>query len=305
MTTKLSALTAYILFFAGTAAAASEGPKRKDDAVKWTIQAGAVHQFNSSLDSGGDMSASRWFVRGGVGRVFSGRWRVGASLGYGETKYDFSGNSGFGGLDPWDRIQDLRISAPIQYFANKNWTIYAIPTLRFNAETGASLNDGKNGGVLAGAAYRVNERLTIGPGIGVFSEIEDDTSFFPILIVDWKITDTLSLETGRGFAATRGPGLQLSWKYSPRWRFAFGGRYEKTRFRLDDSGPAPGGVGQDKAIPLFAMAEYAISEDMKFSLIGGAETNGTLRLEDESGRKISSSDLSTAPFLGATFQAKF
>jgi len=177
-------------------------------------------------------------------------------------------------------------------FCQQELDIYAIPTLRFNAESGASLNDGKNGGVLAGAAYRVNDRLTIGPGIGVFSEIEDDTSFFPILIVDWKITDTLSLETGRGFAATRGHGLQLNWKYSPRWQFAFGGRYEKTRFRLDDSGPAPGGVGQDKAIPLFALAEFAIAEDMKFSLIGGAETSGHLSLEDGSGRKISSSDLS-------------
>ena len=86
MTTKISDFAACILFLAGTAAAASEGPNRKDDAVKWTFQAGAVHQFNSSLDSGGDMSASRWFVRGGVGRVFSGRWRVGASLGFGETK---------------------------------------------------------------------------------------------------------------------------------------------------------------------------------------------------------------------------
>ena len=53
MTMKLSALTAYILFLAGTAAAASEGPNRKDDAVKWTFQAGAVHQFKSSLDRQG------------------------------------------------------------------------------------------------------------------------------------------------------------------------------------------------------------------------------------------------------------
>lgn len=305
MIAKLRSLVALNLFMAITVATASENPERGKKGWQWTLQGGAVHQFESSLDSGGDMSASRFFVSGGIGKMFYGRWRLGAALGYGETDYSFSGNTGFGGLDPWNRIRDLRVSLPIQYFASESWTLYAIPTLRYNAESGASLSDGRNGGVLAGAAYRINDRLTIGPGFGVFSEIEDDTSFFPILIIDWKISDSLSLETGRGFGATRGPGLQLRWKYSPRWQFALGGRYEKTRFRLDDSGPAPGGVGQDKAIPLFIQAEYQLSKDIRFSLIGGAETGAKLRLEDDDGQRISSSDLSTAPFLGATFQARF
>lgn len=305
MRREIQIIFAQLLMAAAATSAASERTGRDGDTWRWTFQAGAVHQFESSLDDGGDMSASRYFIRGGVGRVFSGRWRIGASLGYGQTSYGFSGNLGLGGPDPWSRVRDVRISAPMQYFANKDWTIYAIPTLRFNAESGASLDDGRNGGILAGAAYRVNDRLTIGPGLGVFSEIEDSTSFFPLLILDWKISDTLSLETGRGFAATRGPGLQLRWRYSPRWQFALGGRYEKTRFRLDDSGPAPNGVGEDKSIPLFAVAEYAIDDDIKLSLIGGAETGAKLRLEDASGSGIYSSDLSAAPFLGATFQAKF
>lgn len=72
MRTKLSELTACIVFLVGTAGAAAEGPNRKNDALKWTFQGGAVHQFNSSLDSGGDMSANRWFVRGGVFRPLAG-----------------------------------------------------------------------------------------------------------------------------------------------------------------------------------------------------------------------------------------
>lgn len=59
------------------------------------------------------MSASRFFVSGGVGKVFYGSWRLGASLGYGETDYSFSGSMGFGGLDPWNRVRDLRFSLPI------------------------------------------------------------------------------------------------------------------------------------------------------------------------------------------------
>ena len=92
---------------------------------------------------------------------------------------------------------------------------------------------------------------------------------------------------------------------SNTWEFIFGGRYEKTRFRLDDSGPAPNGIGQDKAFPLFALAEYAFDRDTRLSLIGGAEVGANMRLEDSNGRHISDSDLSTAPFIGAAFQMKF
>jgi outer membrane receptor protein involved in Fe transport len=180
-----------------------------------------------------------------------------------------------------------------------------MPSLRFNAESGASLGDGRTVGLLAGAGYRVNDRLTIGPGIGVFSELEDSASFFPILVIDWKITDSLSLETGRGFAASRGPGLQLRWTYSPTWEFAAGARYEKTRFRLDDDGVAPGGVGEDTAVPLFALAEYTLSPNARLSVFGGIEVDASVRLEDASGRKVSESDLSNAPFFGASFQARF
>jgi outer membrane receptor protein involved in Fe transport len=294
-----------LLLAATVAATGAERTQHGYPLGQWTVQAGAVYQSSASLDAGGDMSAARVFASVGTSRVFASRWRVGAALGFGEDDYDFAGSSGFGGLDPWRRIREFRVSVPVQYFANERWTVYAIPSLRFNAESGASLSDGINGGLLAGAAYRFSDTLTLGPGIGAFTEIEDDASFFPILLIDWNITETLSLETGGGFAASRGPGLQLRWQYSPRWQFAFGGRYEKTRFRLDDSGPAPGGVGQDKAFPLFALAEFALSRHATLSLVGGAEIGASLRLEDAAGNLIGGSDLSTAPFLGAIFQAKF
>ena len=115
----------------------------------------------------------------------------------------------------------------------------------------------------------------------------------------------VSLETGGGLAASRGPGLQLTWQPTSQWRLALGGRYEKIRFRLDDKGAAPGGIGEDEAIPLYALAEYSWSDDLKLSLIGGAEVGGNLRLEDSSGNLVSESDMDTAPFVGLTFKGRF
>jgi outer membrane receptor protein involved in Fe transport len=297
---KRPPLYAGLLLFAGTTLVNAGQPPLDDGPWRWTGQAGMLFQSESSLDTGGDMQVSPFFVEGGGSKRLASGWRLGVSLGYGEDDYDFSGSAGFGGLDPWGRVRDLRVSAPIQYVLDDAWTLYGIPSLRFNAESGASLGDGQTAGLLAGAAYRVSESLTIGPGLGVFSELESDASIFPVLIIDWKITNSLSLETGRGFAASRGPGLQLRWAYSPSWQFVLGGRYEKIRFRLDDDG-----VGEDTAVPLFALAEFAFSPDTKFSIFGGTEVGGSLRLEDASGRRVSESDLSSAPFFGASFQTNF
>ena len=274
-------------------------------AWRWSGEAGLLVQDESALDSGGGMRVDRFFAEAGGSGTWAERWRLGVSVGYGEDDYAFSGSSGFGGLDPWERVRDLRLGARLRYALTDAWTVYANPSLRFTAERGASLDDGRTAGLLAGAGYRVSDRLTIGPGFGVFSEIEDDTSVFPILVIDWKITDRLSLETGRGFAASRGPGLQLRWTHSEHWQFAAGARYEKNRFRLDDDGIAPGGVGEDTAVPVFVLAEYRLSPGARLSVFGGAEIDGRLRLEDASGRKVDESDLSSAPFLGASFQVSF
>ncbi|MEJ2309891.1 MAG: hypothetical protein P8Z31_04455 [Gammaproteobacteria bacterium] len=278
---------------------------KQQDSWRWTFQGAAVHQFDADLDQGGEAGVNRYYVSLAVSRQFTDRLNMGLALGYGVDSYDFSGESGFGAIAPWERIRETRLSLPIRYFASREWTLFAVPSLRYQAEEGASLDDGQTGGLLAGAIYRFSETFSIGPGLGVFSEIEDDTSVFPILLINWKLTDTLSLETGRGLAASRGPGLQLNWDPSGNWRFALGGRYEKTRFRLDDDGIAPGGVGEDEAVPLYAIAEYSWSKDVQLSFIAGAEVGGNLRLEDRNGRYVSDSDIDTAPFAGVTFKARF
>jgi hypothetical protein len=147
--------------------------------------------------------------------------------------------------------------------------------------------------------------LTIGPGLGVLSQLEDSASVFPILIVDWKITDRISLETGRSLGATRGPGLNLDYRLSDSWSFGLGARYESLRFRLDDKGAAPGGVGEGSSIPLYLSATYSRGRDLQVSAIAGVDLNGELRLEDSEGRRLARDDYETAPFLGVTFNVRF
>ena len=206
---------------------------------------------------------------------------------------------------PWDRTNQLRFSVPATWALDEQWTLFAIPTLPFYGESGANSGDSATGGALAGVSYRVSDSLTIGPGLGLFSQIEDSVSIFPILIVDRKITDRISLETGRGLGATQGPGLNLNYRLSDNWSFGLGGRYESLRFRLDDRGPAPDGVGEDRSVPVYLSATYSRGRDLQVSAIAGVELNGELRLEDSQGRRLARDNYETAPFLGATFNIRF
>ena len=71
------------------------------------------------------------------------------------------------------------------------------------------------------------------------------------------------------------------------------------RFRLDDQGIAPDGVGQDESTPPFSMrASLQINPSLRVEAIAGAVFGGMLRLEDEDGNRIEEQDYDIAPFLG-------
>ena len=298
------------VLFSQTASAQQEGelPIEKPPRFKpWSVivRGGGVHQFKSDIDKGGDFKVNRFFVQPGVRYSFDRANSVSFTVGYGYNDYDFSGGDGFAGLRPWGVINTLRFGVPVLWSPNDKWSVFGLPTFRFNAESGADYGDAFSGGAIVGVSYKLSKWLTIGPGVGAITQIEDDISIIPILVIDWKLTDQLSLKTGRGLAATQGPGLLLEWRPKSAWTVGFDVRYEKFRFRLDDTGVAPRGVGQDRSIPISLSAGYRFSRKFSLALTGGVELAGRLRLEDEGGNKILSSDFDNAPFLGLTFQSIF
>jgi outer membrane receptor protein involved in Fe transport len=269
------------------------------------IRGGYLHQFKTDIDNSSEFSVNRFFVQGGVSYSPEIRRSVSLAVGYGYDSYDFSGSGGFGALDPWSEINSLRISAPVRWGFDDKWTLFAIPTVRTTVQNGADLNDGIQGGGFAGFSYRFSDRLTLGPGIGAVTQIEDSTSVFPVLLIDWEIIDNLSLRTGGGTGATLGPGLELAWRASDNWSFSLGGRYERLRFRLDDKNISPGGVGEDRAFPIFAGINYTRGRRLGLSLVGGVEVGGELIIEDGDGSEIISEYHDPAPFLGFAFRLRF
>jgi outer membrane receptor protein involved in Fe transport len=264
------------------------------------LTTGAVKQFETSLEQGGDFDLQRYLISASAIRLLNANWSAGVSLFYGQDDYGFGPGPSFTGTAaPWDKIHELRVGLPL-FHRGERWSTVAVPSIRYRREADASWSDGREVGLLAGTAYRFNDSLRLGPGFGVFTEIENNVDIFPILLVEWQITEQLNLETGRGLAASRGPGISLNWQANAQWKLALGVRYENIRFRLGDSGSAPNGVGQNRAYPVNLSLSYQPDPDLQLDMLGGIAYAGELQLEDAKGDFIQDSEYDAAPYLGLT-----
>lgn len=269
------------------------------------VRGGAVHQFDSKLDGGGEYSVDRAAIELGVGYATGPRDSFGLSLGYSVDDYRFNGATGLAGRSPWGEIREYQLSGSIRRGIGEKIDLFALPLVRWSVEDGGDRSEAMTTGLIAGVNYRVSENLRIGPGFGVFDEIESGVSAFPILLIDWQITETLSLETGSGLAATRGPGLQLNSTAIENWTIGLGARYENFQFRLDDSGPVASGVGEEEAILTYLSASYDANPNVTFSALAGIEAGGQIMLRDAAGLKLRSDDADPAPFVGIAFRGRF
>lgn len=299
-------LLVLITTFGSIAFAQGADSERQFGPWVWGLSGGAVHQSDAGFSQAdGEFSVSRGFFQGSLGYAWDRRTSVSLSVGAGSSDYDFSPQAAIDGLQPWERIEDYRVSVPIRFAPSENTNVILIPSVRTAAETGASLDRGRTEGFIGGISWKLSDTLTIGPGMGWFSEIGGGSNAFPILVVDWKITDKLSLSTGRGLAASQGPGLTLDYQLAKNWKLGLSGRYEKTRFAVDTEAQGLGRIGEDRSLPLVFSLDYSPWPMTSVTAMLGAEFEGSLRLEDEKGGRIARSDFDTAPVIGLSFSSRF
>ena len=262
----------------------------------------AISQGSSDLDDGGSFSATRAFLRGTAQYNAGGGNSIGVSLSFGQFDYDFDNVAD----QPWTDIRDIRLSVPISFAVSERANVFVSPGVRWDYQSGASASDGETYGVFAGVAWEISETLTIGPAFGAYSQLEESgAEFFPALLVNWDISKRLNLSTGTGLGATSGPGLTLGYAWSDASTIALTARSESVRFRLDDQGLAPDGVGEDQSVPVVISYTYSPNPGVSFNVFAGAELGGRLTLDDASGNEVLRQDYDTAPLLGLAARFRF
>jgi hypothetical protein len=264
-------------------------------------RAGLLYGFETGLDGAGEFSLCRYFAEGGLAYLYRKDRMVSFSVGYGQDDYRFTGLM----LKPWNNIDNLRAGIFSRWAYDNAWTAIVVGSIRAYGEADADLSDALTGAMFGGASYRFSDQLSLGPGLGVVGQLDDDPRYFPIIVIDWNITKRVNLSTGGGMAATAGPGLTLSYKASRHWNFGIAGRYDKKRFRLADRGMAPNGVGEDQSIPVVASVSYVLYSGTQISALLGLNLFGTLKVEDENGSALYREGYGNSIISGVTANVRF
>jgi hypothetical protein len=281
------------------AAALPAAAQMPDRPFVFAIDGLASAQGKADLDGGGSVSATRLYGRAGGLHFFDGG-SAGLFLSMGRIDYDFSDT-----VAPWGEVRDQSLDLTLGFETDRA-RIFVAPGLNYNFEDGADRDDALTYGVFAGFGWKFSDSLTLGPAFGLYTALEsDDLDIFPAILVDWKITDRARLSTGPTIGATQGPGLALDYGVTDTLRLGIAGRYENVRFRLDDDGPAPGGIGQDQSFPLVLTLDYTPFPGSRLAAFAGAELGGELRLEDSAGRTVETRDYDPAPIFGVAFRIGF
>jgi hypothetical protein len=185
------------------------------------------------------------------------------------------------------------------YQAASDLAIFVAPQIEWDYESGASASDGQSYGAVVGITKVFSPQLVLGLGAGIFRKI-DENKVFPFVIVNWKLDDKWRLRNSLPAGPAGGAGLELAYALDDNWEIAGGGAYRDYRFRLRDDGPVPGGIGENRGIPLFARLTRKLGPQGRIDLVAGAVVGGRLEVTNASGSATTSSDYKTAPLLGLT-----
>ncbi|MDB9741619.1 DUF6268 family outer membrane beta-barrel protein [Akkermansiaceae bacterium] len=265
------------------------------------VSLGFLSKFNSDLDSSNSVSVNHASLKTGLPLKKTDSVFVALSATYVTEEYDFDGD-----FQPWDDFQQLSIGIPVFIDFSDDWKWSSIYSVASSKEQGADFNDSLSYGVVTSLNYRYSDTLTIGPGFGLYSQIEDSASIYPIISLNWQITPDWKLATGPSEGASSGANLYLQYSALDRWNFTAGAYYQSNRFRLSSSSDAStNGVGETEVTAAYAVAKYRAHDSFSVSLIAGLSVGDSYELSNSSGRKLREESTDAATFVGVRVNYNF
>lgn len=263
-----------------------------------------IYQFDTDLDHGGDFRWAAGIASGSITRRIAPQFSTGLALRYDFEDWKFSHPVAFGGAAPWSHLNAPNISVDLGYAFDADLQIGISPLFGWAFESGAKTSEALTYGAILVATKVFSPSLMVGAGMGIVRQI-DDTKVFPFLIVNWQIDDRWRLGNPFPAGPAGGAGLELTFAPDDRWEFAGGGAHRSTRYRLDDAGVAPGGIGENRYFPLFTRVSRNFGAQTKVDFYGGIALAGRLKVEDTSGTAVAKDEYSTAPLLGVTLSHRY
>jgi hypothetical protein len=260
------------------------------------VTTGLSEQFSSDIDSGGSFSITRFKVGALVPVRLNDDLVLATSLRYGLDAYDFNSTPA-----PWDTINTLTAASILSWRVNETWTAYGGGFVKVSAESGADWGDGTTGGGLVGFNYKVDDDLSLGAGLAVVGQIEEDAKVLPLITAKWNYADYWRLDVGLTDVATLGYGAKLNWMFDKDVEFGLGAQFHRSRFRIETAND----VGQEQATTIYIDGTWHATPKVDLNAYIGIAAGGQLRVDNSSGSKLFESNYDTTPIIGVDASVKF
>jgi hypothetical protein len=271
-----------------------------DQGIGLTLSLSVIEQFETDVGQS-RFEASRQLFKADKSLVKNRKTISNLSISHSVSDYSFSGPAADPWSDPWGQIQNTDAGLSLILPGSGNWSWFMAGTLDWSREKGADAGDGLVYGIIASTAYAKRLDRRLGFGVGVFEGLEE-TKIFPYVTVSWRLKENLTLQNPLSAGPAGPAGLELVYNVSENWQVGAGGAYRSFRFRLDDEGFAPGGIGEIAGVPAWIRASWQASPKLELGFYTGAILSGEATIEDNAGRELQSQDFNPAPLAAVTLE---
>ena len=308
ITTSLSLSLLLLALIAGSASAQSIDipamltPDAKGPPTMVNLQYG--HNFKTDVDDAGTEFARDTALFSVARRIkLSEKASFFAIGSYTFYQYNFSSNSG--NNYQWDDVHRLVIGGMFGYDLNDRWRLVGGGIVRSWGEGGADFGDSVTGGLLGGFDYHPSSDFSIGLLVGAFSSLEDSLALLPVPTLKWNFAEDWKLQVGIVAVIDPGVGAEVTWQVSETVAIGTGATFQNRRYRLSDknrvlggnSRTDEGGIGEDSGLPVFASIQWKPTPRSSLDLAAGVVLAGNVRVESDTGGRISDDDFDPAPFV--------
>lgn len=296
--------TFVILCVTNPAIAETESKPASDKQPAFSLSTTPVYQFKAPLHHGSvsvfqEHTNLRW-----SGEI-SSKLSVGLNLTYDFADYHFSGPTTLaGGFKPWGKTHTLNLSNTFRYELNPEWKLLVAPSVFISREDNAGWSNAVGYGGHISLIRDISPNLSLGIGAGAFNNLNKMT-FFPGLMVKWRITDRLLLANPFRPGPTGPAGLELSYLIKNKWDIGMGMAYRHNRFRLNSNSYTRDGIGETSSMPAWVRFSRNLGNDFNLDLYSGVVFGGMMQIDNSSGSRLSSDHFAPAPFLALTASVKF
>ncbi len=292
-------LSLCVLFASSPASAEPAASPSPQEPPGLSLAVTPVYQLNSSLNNGGSVSVSRLLLDINGNKALSEQLGVGFHLAYDYADYHFSAPTTFGGGNPWAKLQRLELGGSVSYDLTPQWSLYVAPSLQFSRADDAGWGNALEYGGILSLSDDLTKDLTLGLGVGLFSELAQ-TTIFPVIVINWKITDKLLLANPFHPGPTGPAGVELAYKMDNGWSLGGGAAYRSNRFRLNNDA-----IGESNAVPAWLRLSRKVADRYNLDLYGGVMLGGGMSIDDRNGNRLTSTSVNPAPFLALALSAGF